>query len=116
MRRYLILAPVLIVAAPASAQIWPGPTLKGPSGGAMARDFRTGETAQMISNIQKGRQGNQLTRREARQLKREVRQVDVLEARYAEGGLSPSEEAELFVRREALRNDIAAKRSGQRKH
>ena len=51
MRRYLILAHLLLVAVPASAQIWPGPTLKGPSGGSMARDFRTGETAQMIGNI-----------------------------------------------------------------
>lgn len=115
MRRYLMLAPLLLAAAPASAQFWPGPSMAGPSGRSMARDFHTAETAQIVSNINKGRHGGQLSRREARQLKREAYQVDVLEARYAAGGLSPSEEAELFVRREALRNDVVAKRTGTRK-
>jgi hypothetical protein len=115
MRRYLILAPLLLAAAPASAQFWPGPMMAGPSGRSMACDFRTAETAQIVSNINKGRRGDQLTRREARLLKREAYQIDVLEARYAAGGLSPAEEAELFVRREALRNDVTAKRTGARK-
>ncbi|NWM54838.1 hypothetical protein GY652_26630, partial [Escherichia coli] len=51
----------------------------------------------------------------ARQLKREAYQIDTLEERYAAGGLSPAEEAELFARREAMRSDVIAKRSGQRR-
>lgn len=115
MRRYLILAPLLLAAAPASAQIWGGPTMQGPSGGPMGRDQSAAETAKIRSDIRDGRDSGQLTRRQAKQLKREAYQIDTLEERYAGGGLSPSEEAELFARREALRNDVIAKRSGARK-
>jgi hypothetical protein len=115
MRRYLILAPLLLIAAPASAQFWPGPVMAGPSGRSMGHDQSAAETAKIRSDIHAGRDSGQLTRREARQLKREAWQIDTLEERYAAGGLSPSEEAELFVRREALRNDVTAKRTGARK-
>jgi len=115
MRRYLILALLLLAAAPASAQIWGGPTMQGPSGGSMAQDRGHGETSKIRDDIRNGRSRGQLTRREAKRLKREAYQIDTLEERYAAGGLSPSEEAELFARREALRNDVVAKRSGQRK-
>lgn len=114
MRRYLILAPLLLAAAPASAQIWGGPTMQGPSGSAMSRDRSAAETAKIRSDIQAGRDSGQLTRREAKQLKREAWQIDNLEERYAAGGLSPAEEAELFARREALRSDVIARRSGTR--
>ncbi|NYT39543.1 hypothetical protein HZY97_02145 [Sphingomonas sp. R-74633] len=115
MRRYPILAPLLLAAAPASAQTWGGPTMQGPSGSSMGHDQRAAETAKIRSDIRDGRDSGQLTRREAKQLKREAYQIDTLEERYATGGLSPSEEAELFVRREALRNDVTAKRTGTRK-
>ncbi|MFS2110906.1 hypothetical protein ACCC88_14535 [Sphingomonas sp. Sphisp140] len=115
MRRYLILAPLLLVAAPASAQIWGGPTMHGPSGGSMAQDRGYGETSKIRDDIRNGRSSGQLTRRDAKRLKREAGQIDTLEERYTAGGLSPAEEAELFARREALRNDVVAKRSGQRK-
>lgn len=114
MRRYLILAPLLLAAAPASAQIWPGPSLHGPSGGSMNRDRSAAETAKIRSDIRAGRDAGQITRREAKQLKREAWQIDTLEERYAAGGLTPSEEAELYARREALRSDVVAKRSGTR--
>ncbi|MEP9357290.1 hypothetical protein [Sphingomonas sp. KR3-1] len=114
MRRYLILAPLLLAAAPASAQIWGGPTMHGPSGGTMASDRGTAETAKIRDDIRAGRDSGQLSRREAKQLKREAWQIDTLEERYAAGGLSPAEEAELFARREALRSDVIAKRTGTR--
>lgn len=115
MRRYVILVPLFFAAVPASAQIWGGPTMQGPSGNAMSRDQSAAETAKIRSDIRDGRDSGQLTRREAKRLKREAWQIDTLEARYAAGGLSPSEEAELFARREALRSDVVAKRSGARK-
>ena len=115
MRRYAILVPLMLAAAPASAQFWPGPSVHGPSGGSLARDRAAGETAQIREEIRKGRSAGQLSRREARQLKREANQIDTLEERYAAGGLSASEEAELYARREALRNDVIARRSGARK-
>ncbi|WP_137863310.1 MULTISPECIES: hypothetical protein [unclassified Sphingomonas] len=115
MRRHLILAPLLFAAMPASAQIWGGPAMQGPSGSAMRHDQSAAETAKIRSDIRAGRDSGQLTPREARQLKREAYQIDTLEERYAAGGLSPAEEAELFARREALRSDVIAKRSGQRR-
>lgn len=115
MRRYLILAPLLLFAAPASAQIWGGPTMQGPSGSSMTHDRSAAETAKIRSDIRDGRDSGQLTRRQAKRLKREAWQIDTLEERYAAGGLSPSEEAELFARREALRSDVVAKRTGARK-
>ncbi|MBQ1499850.1 MAG: hypothetical protein IIZ38_16190 [Sphingomonas sp.] len=114
MRRYLIPIPLLIAAAPASAQIWGGPTMQGPSGSSMGHDRSAAETARIRSDIRDGRDSGQLTRRQAKQLKREAFQIDTLEARYAAGGLSPAEEAELFARRETLRNDVIAKRTGAR--
>lgn len=113
--RYLILAPLLVFAAPASAQFWPGPVMAGPSGKSIGYDRSAAETAKIRSDIRGGRSSGQLTRREAKQLRREAWQIDTLEERYAAGGLSPAEEAELFARREALRNDVVAKRSGTRK-
>jgi len=115
MRSYLILAPLLLFAAPASAQIWGGPTMRGPSGSSMSHDRSAAETAKIRSDIRDGRDSGQLTRRQAKRLKREAYQIDTLEERYAAGGLSPSEEAELFARREALRSDVVAKRTGARK-
>lgn len=115
MRRYLILVPVLLFAAPASAQFWPGPVMAGPSGKSIGYDQSAAETAKIRSDIRNGRDSGQLTRREAKQLRREAWQIDTLEDRYAAGGLSPSEEAELYARREALRSDVIAKRTGGRK-
>jgi hypothetical protein len=114
MRLYLLLVPpLLVLAAPASAQIWGGPVPSLPGRANIAAGH--GEIGQIRDNIRNGRQSGQLTRREARQLRREAAQIGVLEARYAAGGLSPAEEAELYVRREALRNDVVVKRSDGRR-
>ncbi len=121
MRRYLLLTPLLLFAAPASAQIWGGPSMAGPSGGSMAHDLAASaringdsETRKIRDDIRNGRESGQLSRQEARQLKREAFQIDALEDRFGRDGLSASEAAELANRRAALRADVIAKRSGRR--
>lgn len=105
----LVLLPAL--ALPAAAQIrdpsggvrWPAPRPALPG---VAR-----ELDQAGRSIREGRESGQLSRREAKALRREQRQIAVLEARYARGGLSESERAELEARVAALRSVTGAKRS-----
>ena len=52
----------------------------------------------------------ELTRREARQMRREVRLVDRLQYRYGHDGLRPDERAELSLRAQELRVRAAAPR------
>ena len=121
MLRYLIAAPLLLLAVPASAQIWSGPSMAGISGGnprelkVPSVEPRSRETVKIRRDIENGRDAGQLSRREARQLRREGYQIDRLEARYGRNGLSDSERRELAARREMLRSDVVAKRSGKRK-
>ncbi|APR51958.1 hypothetical protein CA223_07010 [Sphingomonas koreensis] len=112
--RIALLAAIAALSAPATAQIrdpsggvrWPAPRPALPG---VAR-----ELGQADRNIREGRESGQLSRREARQLRRESRQIAVLEERYARGGLSESERAELESRVAALRSVTGAKRSGKR--
>ncbi len=112
--RIALLAAIVALSAPATAQIrdpsggvrWPAPRPALPG---VAR-----ELGQADRNIREGRESGQLSKREARQLRRESRQIAVLEERYARGGLSESERAELESRVAALRSVTGAKRSGKR--
>lgn len=114
MRIMLLAAAAALSAFPATAQIrdpsggvrWPAPR---PSLPGVAR-----ELGQADRNIREGRESGQLSRREAKQLRRESRQIATLERRYARGGLSQSERAELEARIAALRSLTGAKRSGGR--
>ena len=63
------------------------------------------------ADIRKGRDAGQLTRREARGLRREGRAVEGLSGRFAVGGLSDAEAAELRVRSELLHAEVVARRS-----
>ncbi|HEY0622590.1 hypothetical protein [Sphingomonas sp.] len=85
---------------------WPAPSPALPG---VAR-----ELGQADRDIRAGRESGQLSRREARALRRESRQIGVLEARYRRGGLSASERAELESRIAALRSVTGARRSGHR--
>lgn len=108
-----IALPVLaaLLAFPAAAQIrdpsggvrWPAPRPALPG---IAR-----ELGQADRVIRAGRKSGQLSRREARALRRESRQIAVLEARYARGGLSETERAELQSRVAVLRSITGAQRA-----
>ena len=111
--RIALLAAIAALSIPAAAQIrdpsggvrWPAPR---PSLPGVAR-----ELGQADRNIREGHESGQLSRREARPLRRESRQIAVLERRYARGGLSESERAELQSRVAALRSVTGAKRGGK---
>lgn len=71
----------------------------------MAHDLR--EARKRISN---GRDTGQLSKREARALRREAGQISALAERYARDGLSDSERRELDMRTQVLRDLTAAQR------
>ena len=58
--------------------------------------------------IERRRDNGELTRREARRLRREVRLIDRLQYRYGADGLRPDERAELALRAQELRSRAAA--------
>lgn len=58
-----------------------------------------------------GRRSGQLSRGEARQLRRETGQLDTLAARYGADGLSAAEARELQVRAEVLRDQVNTRRT-----
>lgn len=90
---------------PSGGVRWPSPSPALPG---VAREL--GQADRMI---REGRASRQLSRREARALQRERRQIAILEQRYAHGGLSGSERAELEARIAALRSLTGAKRSSK---
>jgi hypothetical protein len=58
--------------------------------------------------IERRRESGELTRRQARQLRREVRIVSRLQYRYGHDGMRPDERAELALRAQELRSRAAA--------
>jgi hypothetical protein len=100
-------------ASPATAQIWGGTNMSAPTTSAQPLLYR--DLGKADGDIRDGRNSGQLTRREARDLRRQERMIGVLEQRYASDGLSDPERAELATRLELLRNDTIARRSGRRK-
>lgn len=108
--RHLLIA-VLAIATPAAAQIrdpvgskagWPVPRPALPG---VARELH-----QVDRSIRDARDADKLSRKEARQLRRESRRIAALEDRYARDGLSESERAALQARIEALRSIASARR------
>jgi hypothetical protein len=70
------------------------------------------EVDQIRSDIHHGRDSGQLSRKQAKELRREAGEIQGLETRYSAGGLSESEQAELRNRTEVLRAITNAKRLG----
>jgi hypothetical protein len=70
------------------------------------------ELGQIRSDVRKGRDEGSLSKRQAKELRREAREVAMLERRYSQGGLSSPEAAELRTRIEVLRALTRAKRIG----
>ena len=85
----------------------PGITDMGtqPSGASIGRDL-----ADARDLIRDGRDGGDLSKKEARALKREARQIDTLAERYSRDGLSDPERRELETRTQLLRAETAARR------
>ena len=76
--------------------------LPGPGIGRELRDVRRG--------IERARDTGELTRREARELRREARLIDRSADRFRQGGLSASERRELETRARVLRQNLAKAR------
>lgn len=93
---------VASIAAPASAQI--GINGVGQAGGtAISRQLE-----RLRDRIETARDEDRLSRDQARALRREARTIDSLERRYAAGGLSEPEAAELQFRASALSGSVLA--------
>jgi hypothetical protein len=114
--RYFVISSLLVIAtstaAPAGARIagkhprpevpvanpFPEHRPAGPSVGSDVRDIR--------KRVERARDNGVISRREARQLKREARLIGGLERRYGRDGLSQSERKELEARASYLRDAV----------
>ena len=76
-----------------------------PGDRAVQRDLREAR-----ETIDRRYENGELTRREARRLRREVRLIGRLQYRYGHDGLRPDERAELALRAQELRSRAAAPR------
>lgn len=104
----------ILLSAPLSAQFYrsPGPLPRAPV--LTTAPTASGAGAEMhgvYEDIREGARNGQLSHKQAKELRREAAEIDLLEQRYAEGGLSDSKVAELRTRIEVLESIINAKRS-----
>ncbi|MFN3776175.1 hypothetical protein [Sphingomonas parapaucimobilis] len=110
MKRYAILA-AMTAALPAAAPAQfvsagpPADILAMPNQPSVAADRRD-----IRRSIREGRRSGDISRAEARSFKREYAAIGELGQRFAQDGLSLSEERELQVRTEALRGMVNARR------
>ncbi len=107
----LSIAAVFILAAPASAQHLGGivgsPNEEGGSRRIVPVTPGVGpQLRQIDDNIDDGRDSGQLTKREAKVLRRDNRQIGSMQARFGRDGLSADEMAELRTRAEVLREQV----------
>jgi len=116
----------LSVAVPAAAQIVGRPVYEplAPPNPFIGWDSRLpgpsarSEVRGLSRRIERARERGTISRREARQLKREARQIGHLAHRYGRDGLSEAERAELATRAQVLRaavdNPVRGQRAGAR--
>lgn len=116
---FFVLA-ALALAAPAAAQIAgrpvPEPAFRtNPfvDDGRMPGPSTRAEMRQVRRNIEQYRESGIISRREARQLRRESRRIEAAALRYGRDGLSGSERAELAVRSQALRSTLPRPRAAR---
>lgn len=112
--RLLIVATVAFAAGPLHAQIWapPGDGLPNAPGRVQPAPlvYTLHDAGQAI---RQGRREGDLTRVEARQLRREQRILTAVAQRYAEDGLTAGEAADLDFRAHVLLDQVQAKRKGR---
>ncbi|ATY30729.1 hypothetical protein [Sphingomonas psychrotolerans] len=125
MRLLVIASFALVVGVPASAQIAGSmrglsgsPSIRGdirlpkPAGPGLVHSTSVArEVRDIRSDIEAGRKAGQLSRSEARALRREGHRIESMRARYSQGGYTEAEVALLRSRTEALRSAVVAKRS-----
>jgi hypothetical protein len=122
---FAVTAILIVTTAPASAQIAGSmrglsgsPSIRGdilrapPADPGFAQSVSVSREMGGIRNqIRDGRAAGQLSRSEARALRREGDRIEAMGARFAQGGYSAAEVAMLRSRTEALRSAVVAKRS-----
>lgn len=104
MTKALACALLIAVSAPAAAQI----PISGASGNGAGLSR---QLERAYRQIEQARDADQVSRREARALRREANGIGDMAARYGQGGLSQSEAAELEFRASALNGAVAAERA-----
>jgi hypothetical protein len=108
----LIAAASALAACPLQAQLWapPGDGLPK-AGGTFQASPSVGALHDAGQAIRQGRREGELTRVEAKQLRREQRILGAIAERYAEDGLTPGEAADLDFRAHVLLDQVHAKRT-----
>ena len=110
------IAAVFLVSVPAAAQIAGPPPISSGPGTSWPRGPSVSRQVEKIRDgVRNGREAGQLSRREARALRREGRRIAAMERFYAADGLSDSEARALAMRTEMLRSLANAKRGQGRK-
>ncbi|UYY78181.1 hypothetical protein [Sphingomonas sp. R1] len=112
--RILLLASALSLfsTAPAAAQIWGGPVPAGAGGSFAGRGIRIAPQPRSArGEIRAGERSGDLTRQEARQLRRARDGNLAIADRIGRDGLSVAEAAELETRATLLHEDIVRARS-----
>jgi hypothetical protein len=108
----LLAAGLLPIACPLQAQFWapPGDGLPNASGAFQAAPHLA-TLRDAGQAIRQARRDGELTRPEAKQLRREQRILGAIAERYAADGLTPSEAAELDFRAHVLLDQVQARRT-----
>jgi hypothetical protein len=115
MRAYgSLLVAGIVFSTSASAQFYrspapvpPAPVLTATPSSPAGPKMRT-----VYSDIRNGARYGQLSHKQAKELRQEAAEIEMLQQRYATGGLSDAEAAELRTRAEVLHAIVNAKRSG----
>jgi len=109
----IVLAALAIVPEAASAQFRSQGVVPGgrPDYRPAQSDSPREDTAHVRDAIDRGRDSGQLSRREARRLRREANQIDMLADRYGSDGMSDAEARELATRERVLGAQVSAQRT-----
>ena len=107
----MILA-ILLTAAMYPPQIY-GPPAPAPRALPSYNPGVSRDVGRVRSGIEHGKDSGQLSRKQAKRLKREAGEIRLLQERYARDGLSDQEQAELRNRVEVLKAITNAKKIGR---